>query len=437
MTKVLLMAGGRSTRLWPISDKILLKFCGKTLFQHQVEGLLEAGFSDFVVVGNQFNLEKLQGISKNLKGNFVFVEQVDLDSGMAGNLLAAKEIIGLSSTLIVSTNDIVDRSIFAKIHQKTESTHAFSLIVGKRVTSYFPGGYLVLNGEQITGFFEKPGEGNEPSDLVNLVIHWHRDFAELCRVIETTDHDSDGRYEEALNHLIQSKKSIEVVPYEGFWQAIKYPWHILSLQERFLSSLKKSIHPSAQIAESAVIRGEVVIEEGVKIFDHATIVGPAYIGKNSVIANGSLVRESMIGERSVVGFSTEIARSYLADHVWTHKNYIGDSVIDENVSFGSHTATGNLRFDEKEVQVLIKGQKVGSGRVKLGVFVGKGVRTAINVSLMPGALIGENSWISANTSVENSIPEKSFVKNSSSPEILENRWSGENQNQRDHFFQKL
>ena len=41
------------------------------------------------------------------------------------------------------------------------------------------------------------------------------------------------------------------------------------------------IHPSAQIAETALIKGDVVIEEGAKIMDHAVVQGPAYIGKKT------------------------------------------------------------------------------------------------------------------------------------------------------------
>ena len=78
------------------------------------------------------------------------------------------------------------------------------------------------------------------------------------------------------------------------------------------------------------------------------IKGPAHIGENSIIANNSLVRGSMVGRDCVVGFTTEVTRSYLNKEVWMHSNYIGDSIIDSNVSFGAGSVTGNLRFDEAE-----------------------------------------------------------------------------------------
>jgi len=71
-----------------------------------------------------------------------------------------------------------------------------------------------------------------------------------------------------------------------------------------------------------------------------------------------------------------------------HLSYVGDSVIAEDVNFGAGTLIANLRFDEKEVKVNIKGQRVSSGRKKLGAFIGAHVRTGINVTILPGVKIG-------------------------------------------------
>ena len=191
--------------------------------------------------------------------------------------------------------------------------------------------------------------------------------------------------------------------------------------EYFLAKQKPKISKKAKIAKSAVIEGNVVIEDGVKIFDHSAIIGPCYIGKNAVIANNSLVRNSIINENSVVGYSTEVARSYLANNVWTHHNYMGDSIIDEGTTFGAGTITGNLRFDNGAVYVNIKGERIRSSMEKLGGIIGKNCKFGINVSIMPGKKIGKNCLIGPHSYINQDIADDSFVYQQSDIKICKKR----------------
>ncbi len=82
-----------------------------------------------------------------------------------------------------------------------------------------------------------------------------------------------------------------------------------------------------------------------------------------------------------------------------HLSYVGDSVIGSKCNFGAGTKVANLRLDEKAVPVIIKGQRVDSGRRKLGCIMGDGVHTGIgsliNVGTVvhAGALIGPGELV--------------------------------------------
>jgi len=76
-----------------------------------------------------------------------------------------------------------------------------------------------------------------------------------------------------------------------------------------------------------------------------------------------------------------------------HLSYVGDSVIGERCNFGAGTKVANLRLDEKEVQVVVDGQKTSSGRRKLGVIMGDDVKTGINATIDVGTIIGEGTMI--------------------------------------------
>jgi bifunctional UDP-N-acetylglucosamine pyrophosphorylase/glucosamine-1-phosphate N-acetyltransferase len=230
------------------------------------------------------------------------------------------------------------------------------------------------------------------------------------------------------------------VSYEGVWQAVKYPWHMLSLLGILLpQNIKPKIDKSAKIHPTAVIEGAVVIGKNVKVFAHATVMGPCIIGDDTIIANNALVRGSSIGRRCVIGYNTEVARSVLADDVWTHTSYLGDSVLGSNISLGAGTTTGNLRLDESEISSVVSGESVSTGLGKLGVVLGSGCRTGIHTCFSPGVKIGAGSFINSATLVTQDIPDGSFVKmeNVGKLVIRENRTAPANANAREQMRKKL
>ncbi len=407
--QVILLAAGQSTRLDPIQDKNLLEFCGKPLIEHRIAALKKAKMRDIVVVGNKYNLDALKNILKKYK-NVLVVEQKKLEEGMAGGVLAGAKAVKHKNIMVVSTNDVFDYELFEKAVEASKKS-VDGLIVGKKVDHYFPGGYLKIDKKKyITDIIEKPKEGKEPSNMVNMVLHIYNDFPAFKSYLAKQKGKADNRYEKALDKYIKKGKAkITAFKYHGFWQPIKYPWHILKVMEYFLNKDEHRIHRTAKVSKSATIRGNVFIGPSVRVFENAVIHGPAYIGEGCIVANNALVRNSMIGKNCVVGFATEVARSYLNHDVWMHTNYIGDSIIDSNVSFGAGTVLGNLRFDEEDIQVCVKGKKTNSYTNKLGAIIGAGARFGINSSTNPGVKIGSNVFVGANVLIDKDVPNNKMV----------------------------
>ena len=169
--KTLVLAAGRSRRIKPIEDKNFLKFAGKTLLEHQLDTLQRVGLTDIILAGGAHNLAQLQEIAEMYKAQVV--EQKNLDEGMAGAVLAAQDLVGEEALLIFSSNDVLAQSAFESIQLASQS-EADAYLLAYRVQDYFPGGYLKVDGKRITGIVEKPTPGEEPSDLINLVLHLHK-----------------------------------------------------------------------------------------------------------------------------------------------------------------------------------------------------------------------------------------------------------------------
>lgn len=434
--KAILIFAGLSSRFWPLTEKCLWPIAGKTILEHQVDRLQAGGIEEIILVGSNDNLKHVRSLK--LKNVTLVTQTADRLGMREGFLAGLRKLKKDEPVLLVNSNDIIEPAAYAQLIEKMKKLNLDGILLAKKVTTYFPGGYLTVKGKRITGIVEKPGAGKEPSNLVNIVAHAHCSAGALRDELVKTKTTKEDGYEQTLDRLFKTGR-YEALPYKGIWQAIKYPWHLLPALELFLADIpKQMISLSANIHPSAVIMGSVIIDDGVRVLPHATIVGPCYIGKNTIVANNALVRASSVGDNCVVGYSTEVVRSILRKDVWTHMTYIGDSIVDENVSFGGGTSTGNLRLDEQEISSVVKGETVPTGLTKFGAIIGAGCRTGIHCSLSPGVKIGAGSFISSAVLINQDIPDGSFVKwKHAELDIRKNKAQSGNPKDREKFRKKV
>ncbi len=394
--KVVFLCGGVGKRMSPLSeDKSLLKFLGKTLLEHQIEQARKAGIKEFILIGNPHNIDKIKAVAQNISGaNFAFAIQ-ERPLGMANALEAAQNMLSDEPIIAVNPNDVFESTAYVNIMEEYQRDSATSYILAYETKEYFPGGYLVVNEDrEVKAIIEKPGRGNEPSNLVNMVVHLHTQPGKLLQYIADTVTSADDVYEQALSKMIKEGYKVRAVRYSGFWKAIKYPWDVFSVMEHFLKQIEKNISLKATISPTAVIEGDVLIEEGAKVLENAVIKGLCYIGRNCIIGNNALIRGgSHIGEGCVIGYGTEIKHCYIGDRCWFHRNYFGDSIVGNDCSFGAGTVTANLRLDERSISVKVGKEDINTGSNKLGAIIGNEVRTGINVSLMPGIKVGAGCFV--------------------------------------------
>jgi bifunctional UDP-N-acetylglucosamine pyrophosphorylase/glucosamine-1-phosphate N-acetyltransferase len=245
---------------------------------------------------------------------------------------------------------------------------------------------------------------------------------DLLAALRAVDPNPSDHYERALGRLMAGG-TIRVVDYPGPWVPIKYPWDVLRATELLLRGLPDDVRRGERVSvhPSATVSGPVWLGDGVRIFAGAAVLGPAIVGSGSLIGNGALVRGSIVGRDCIVGFATEVARSYLGDGCELHTNYVGDSVLGEDVAFGSGTVTANLRHDERNAILAVDGQPVDSGMSKLGALIGSHVRVGINVSLRDGVRIGSNCAIGPSLLLDRDVADGQFVKLKQELDVRPNR----------------
>jgi UDP-N-acetylglucosamine diphosphorylase/glucosamine-1-phosphate N-acetyltransferase len=393
--KVIFLCGGIGKRMFPITeDKFLLNFLGKTLLHHQMEAARQAGLNQFLVIGNPANMGQIEQIAGMFSGAKIELALQKQPLGIADALKSAASFLD-GDTLIVNPNDIFAAAAYTSLIQEAKRKSAASYMLGYQTKEYFPGGYLVIDSRnELKHIVEKPKPGQEPSNLVNILVHLHTDPKRLLEYMEKVKTNNDDVYECALDNLVKDGHKIKVIPYTDFWAPIKYPWHIFDAVKYLLDISQPKISALAHISEKATIEGKVIISDNVRVLENAVIRGPAYIGPGSIIGNSALVRDySHIGADCVIGYSTEVKSSHIGDGCWTHSSYIGDSIIGKGCSFGAGTVLANFRFDEQEISTTVGGKAIDTGRDKLGAIIGDNCKTGVNASVMPGIKIGPNSIV--------------------------------------------
>ncbi len=413
---LIILAGGASSRMWPLREKLLLRFGPEPLLVAQLRRYANLGFRDVIIVASPNNHETIQALAGAVTGlNVQTIVQAEA-KGMGDALLHAATLMDgmLDKPVYVNqVHDIVDDQLHQAMLKASQQEPTVTFLAGYEIEDYFPGGYMVVDeGGRITGMVEKPGPDNRPSNLVNIVAHIHSHAGRLFDAIRAEyarDLSSDDHYERAMDALMQ-EQVYQVVPYSGPWKFLKYPWHVLEVTDYFLSQIKgQTVAESAFVAPTASLVGDVVIGENARIFPGAAVVGPAYIGNGVIVGNNALVRQSLVLDNCNVGFTTEVARSYVAEGCQMHACRVLDSVFAPNVNFSAGCTTANLRIDKGDVPSYVKGDKLYTGRDKLGAIIGQDAFLAVDVMTMPGVKVGEAVQVGPGTHVYRDVKDRQRV----------------------------
>jgi bifunctional UDP-N-acetylglucosamine pyrophosphorylase/glucosamine-1-phosphate N-acetyltransferase len=413
---LIILAGGASSRMWPLREKSLIRFgavgdggSAAPLLITQLRRYAALGITDVTIVGSPDNRDDIAALLTDVPEVRAGVVVQPEPKGMGDALLRAAEVVPAGTPIYVTqVHDVVDDALHRDMLAAFAADPTAAYAAGNEREDYFPGGYLIVEGERLVGIVEKPGAANRPSKLVNIVAHIYPDAAALFDAIRAEyarDLPSDDHYERAMDALMK-RMPFKVVTYRGAWSALKFPWHVLDIMNAFLAQIKgQQVADSAKIAPTASLVGDVIIGERARVFPGAAVVGPAYIGADVIVGNNALVRNAMVLSRSNVGFTTEVARSYVAEHVDMHACRVLDSVFAPNVNFSAGCTTANLRIDRGVVSCYVKGQKIDTGRDKLGAIVGQGAFLAVDVMTMPGVKVGEGAQVGPGMHVHQDIPD--------------------------------
>ncbi len=422
--KAIILTAGEGTRMRPLTvtkPKTMLQVGGKPILQYNVESLRDAGIKDVtLVVGYREEI---------IKDHF----RNGADFGVNINYVTQKERLGTAhaigstrgivegSFIILNGDIIVDPILIKDLIDKYQTENARSVLVLTEVDDPSSFGVVELDEDRITNIIEKPEPGEAPSNLINAGIYLFDD--QIFEAIEKTEKSQRGEYEITDSLLIQIKNGEKVLGLrsKNNWIDIGRPWELLDVNEHFLKDLKTDIQ--GELEEGVIIHGPVFIGKNTIVRSGSYIMGPVYIGENCDIGPNTLLRKyTSMGNNVSAGNAVEIKNSIIMDHTnINHLTYVGDSIIGSKCNIAAGTNIANLRFDDGNVKIRVKGDKIDSGRRKMGVVFGDGVKTGINCSFNPGVKIGINSRIGAGAIVSKDLESNKVLLPIQKHHIIENK----------------
>lgn len=219
-----------------------------------------------------------------------------------------------------------------------------------------------------------------------------------------------------------------VIQIKNTWDIFTHNGEVIKTDFELLTKGRKS----APIPESVfcINREQIFLEENVDIQIGVLNAskGPIYLGKNTEIMEGSMIRGPFaMGEHSVVKMGTkvygatslgpkckvggEVNNVVLSGYSSKgHEGYLGNAVIGEWCNIGADTNNSNLKNNYSEVKMWSyeKERFVKTGLQFCGLIMGDHSKSAINTMFNTGSVIGVSCNIYGGNFQRNFVPSFSW-----------------------------
>ncbi len=382
---LVIMAAGEWSRLRPLTEttpKPLLKICGKTIIEHNIETIINQFDDIFFIVKYKKKCFK-EYFWEYYKGKKVYYIEQWEQNGTGAAILSLKGHINGEFT-VISGDDIYESSDLMKLAQR----EWYATLVQETETPELFGIFTHDHEGTVTGMIEKPTDRNL-WNLVNTGCHKFDDA--IFDILEQIPLSPRGELEitDLIHHYIQEWR-YSIVIAEWRWIAIGYPWHLLDANNAIIGGYTETINNGGTIEDGVIIKWNVYIEKGAILKSGTYIEWNVYFWENCEIWPFTHIRGNTCFWANTRGGSfSEIKWCYFGDDtVIAQGTTIVDTIAGNDVNFAAWTITTNWRHDNKNVRVLSKGTLVDSWRRKLWAIVWDGFRFWANTTIYPGRTLG-------------------------------------------------
>ncbi len=388
--QAIVLAGGQSSRFVPYSQdcsKLAIELMGRSVIEWTLLSLAGAEIDEIIVVmGQETHQLKKEIADFNQTHPGLSVQSViqQQPNGMADAILTAKELL-TDRFLVVNGSQFNAGRLVSQLNM-INSPVILSCQATEQPWLY---GIVETKGDRAISLKEKPTDSSVPAQRVVSAYVLTKKF------INFMSGKASDQYllETALNAWMQTEV-VKLNRVKKDFPSLKYSWHLLDLKNLLFNHIDFGISNQAQIAESAVIKGDVYVGDNALIGEFAEVRGPVYIGAGSVVGRYCVIRkESVLEQQAEIQSYTDLNDSLIMSGAHVHSGFIGNSVIGKQARIGANFITANRRLDRGEIKPTVKGKEVNTKRTRLGAIVGHQAKIGINVGTMPGVIIDSTARV--------------------------------------------
>lgn len=226
ITKAVLLAAGRGTRMRELTQELpkpMLKVRGKPVLQHIIEGLRDAGLTDFLIVVG-WHAEVVRdffGDGSKLGVRVQYQTQVVQD-GTGKVVELAREFVSGDSFVLGYGDILVAPENYLRLRAAADAAEA--VVCVKESDDVSKGGAVFVNENfELIDLREKPAPGEPTSRWYNAGIYAFR--PSIFEYTAKLERSPRGEYEltDAVRNLALAGKKVQALELVGDWADVRDP----------------------------------------------------------------------------------------------------------------------------------------------------------------------------------------------------------------------
>ena len=148
--------------------------------------------------------------------------------------------------------------------------------------------------------------------------------------------------------------------------------------------------------------GPLLVRHGAHVQSFTRLVGPCFVGADSVV-HGGRVAGSAIGEQCRVHGEVSVS-VFFGQCNKAHDGFVGHSVLGRWANLGAGTTTSNLKNSYGTVRMWTPDGMTDSGMQFLGSLIGDHAKLAIGTLLMTGSVVGAGASVFDSGALSTVVP---------------------------------
>ncbi|MHB9155754.1 MAG: glucose-1-phosphate thymidylyltransferase [Endomicrobiales bacterium] len=328
--KALVLAGGKGTRLRPIthtSAKQLVPVANKPILFYGMEAIAEAGIKEVGMIVGETKREIKTAVGDGSRWGLkvTYLEQ-EAPLGLAHAVKVARKFIGDEDFVMYLGDNLIKEGITSLV-KEFEKKKPNALILLSRVSHPEQFGVAELKDGKVVRLEEKPQNSRSDMALVGVYLFDKTIFEAVENIKPSRRNELE--ITEAIQYLIDHGYTVQPHVVKDWWKDTGKLEDILEANRLVLETT--TMTNLGTIDHSSKIEGKVSIDKGAHIIN-SSIRGPAVIGENTRIVNSYIgpytsVYKNVVIENSEIEYSIILENSLIKDI-----KRLEDSLIGQNVT---------------------------------------------------------------------------------------------------------